>query len=92
MCSGWSQKWNHVRVVCKYHTLFLFITLQAVLECLQRLSKQSGLTLVDDEHLNVTLKQAQSKDILISVFGRFNAGKSTLLNAVMADGYVIYPI
>ena len=78
--------------MCKYHTLFLFITLQAVLECLQRLSKQSGLTLVDDEHLNVTLKQAQSKDILISVFGRFNAGKSTLLNAVMADGYVIYPI
>lgn len=56
------------------------------------MSKQSGFTLVDNEHLNVTLKQAQSKDILISVFGRFNAGKSTLLNAVMADRYDIYPI
>ena len=26
------------------------------------------------------------------MFGRFNAGKSTLLNAVMADRYDIYPI
>ena len=38
-----------------------------------------------DQQLAETLDQLNEKRIQISVFGRFNGGKSTLLNALLGD-------
>ena len=36
------------------------------------------------EALEILVQQLEDRRVLISVFGRFNSGKSTLLNALLA--------
>ena len=40
---------------------------------------------VNPDEIKQTLQQLEKRKILISVFGRHNAGKSTFLNAIVAD-------
>ena len=60
---------------------WLFIYIQALLEYLKTLNKE--FCFVSDEELLQTQQQLEERKILISMFGRFNSGKSTLLNAIL---------
>ena len=53
--------------------------------CIDDLSKLIELPM---DEIAATRQQLQNKEILISAFGRHNAGKSTLLNALLHDEYV----
>ena len=40
------------------------------------------------EKIQETRKQLKRKEVIVSVFGRHNCGKSTLLNALLGNRYI----
>ena len=65
--------------------------MQAVLKWLQQVLRFFPSTDTEVEKCILeTLKHLRDNDFLISVFGQFNSGKSTLLNAVLANEYAKY--
>ena len=74
-------------IICDICSLTHII--QVILKWLQQLL---GFFPSTDTQLDIrickTLDHLRDNDFLISVFGRFSSGKSTLLNAVLANKYV----
>ena len=59
---------------------------QEVLLLMMEISKRTGIELFSEkELLDSTSKQLDERAVTISMFGRYNSGKSTMINAILGN-------
>ena len=56
-----------------------------MLQLIQEVSERIGIELSDKELRDNAYRQLTEGVVVICLFGRFNSGKSTLINAVLGD-------
>ena len=57
-----------------------------MLQLIEEMSKKTGIELFSEkELLDNTYRQLKDMTVVICLFGRFNSGKSTMINAVLGN-------
>ena len=65
--------------------IYVYVS-QDVLHLIEEMSKNIGIELfLEKELLNNAYRQLAERTVVICLFGRFNSGKSTMINAMLGN-------